>query len=177
MARGGRKRIVNAERYPSGGLKPRDEISPIVAKRMIIAAAAKMSDPQWSTVIGRYYLTGQLTQVQYEAAVKLGALSESYDRIMLGPRPPSGVEMERIRSAEVDPFSEAGEAEAERHKKISDAFEAARRSFGSQSSFEASRRLCAGLGTLPDSYEVFLQIRSGLDALAIIWRVASKRKI
>lgn len=177
MARGGRKRILNAERYPSGGLKPQDEISPIVAKRMIIAAAAKMSDPQWATLVGRYYLTGQFTQVQYEAAVKLGALSESYDRIMLGPRKPSGVEMERIRSAEVDPYSEAGEAEAERHKSIADAFEVARRSFGSQTAFDASRKLCAGLGTIPDSYEVFLQIRAGLDSLAVIWKVASKKKL
>lgn len=176
MARGGRKRVLNAERYASGGLKPKDEISPIIVKRMVVAAASSMSDPQWATVVGRYYLTGQLTSVQYEAAVKFGAICESYDRIMLGPKPPSGVEMERIRSAEVDPNSDAGEHEAERHKMIAETFEAARRAFGTQRSFEASRRLCAGLGIIPDSYEIFLQIRAGLDSLAQIWKVANKKR-
>lgn len=177
MGRPGRKRIPNAERYPSGDIKPKDEVSPLVAKRMMMAAAAKMIDAEWSTAIGRYFLTGQLSQAQYEAARKFGALAESYDRIMLGPRPPSQSIGERIKSAEIDPFSEAGEAEVERHKVILEAIEKARQVVGSQRTFDASRRLCTGMGQLPDNYESFILVKAGLDSLAIHWKIASKKRL
>ncbi len=177
LGRPGRKRSQNVERYPSGDIKPKDEISPLVAKRMMIAAAAKMADREWSTAIGRYFLTGQLTQVQYEAARKLGALAESYDRVMMGPKPPGQCIGERIKGADVDPFSEAGEKEAERHKTVAEAFEKARGVVGSRNVFEQSRRLCMGLGELPESYESFILIKVALGNLAIFWKIDGKKRL
>lgn len=177
MAKPGRKRAQNVERYPSGDIKPKDEVSPLVAKRMMMAAAARMIDAEWGTAIGRYFLTGQLTQVQYEAARKLGALAESYDRIMMGPKPPAQSIGERIKGAEVDPFSEAGEAEMERHRMVLEAFDKARQVVGSRKVFDQSRRLCRGLGELPENYESFVLIKSALGSLAIYWRLDSKKRL
>jgi len=175
LAKGGRKRKLNVERYPSGEVKPIQEISPISIKRLMMAAAARMADEEWGSVIGRYFLTGQITQDQYEAAKKFGSLSESYDRMMQGPKPPSQCIGERIHGAQVDPLSEAGAAEVERHKVLFDNFEKIRGVVGSRSVFEEMRRVCSGVGQLPDSYERFLMIKSALGSLVIFWKIDNKR--
>jgi hypothetical protein len=176
-SRPGRKRKVNVERFPGGDIKPQEEVSPAVAKRMMLAASARFADETWGTVIGRYLLTGQITQVQYEAGRKFGALVESYDRIMLGPKPPGQSIGEKIRGAEIDPNSEAGEAEVERHKQVLEAFDKARIVIGSHVVFEHTRSVCKGVGEIPHSYEVFLMVRAGLGSLAVAWRIDGKRKV
>jgi hypothetical protein len=174
MARPGRKRKLNVERYPSGEVKPVEILSPILSKRLMMASAARMADEQWGSVIGRYFLTGQISSAQYEAARKFGALSETYDKIMQGPKPPAQCIGERIISAQVDPFSEAGEAEVERHKQVNDNFERLRAVVGSRSLFDEMRRMCAGAGELPFNYERFLLIRAALGTLVIFWKIDSK---
>jgi hypothetical protein len=176
MAKPGRKRRVDAERYPGGDIKPTHEISPIIAKRLMMAAAAKMTDSEWGTVVGRYFLTGQISSAQYEAAKKFGALSESYDKMMQGPKPPAQVTGERIISAQIDPFSEAGEAEVERHKTVADSLDKLRGVIGSRSIFEDMRRMCAGLGELPENYARFLQVKAALGSLVIFWKIDSRQK-
>ncbi len=176
LSRPGRKRSPTAERYPSGEVRHKEEVSPIVAKRMMLAAAAKMIDEQWATVLGRYFLTGQINQSQYEAGKRFGILVESYDRVMLGPKPPSQSIGERVKSAEIDPFSEAGLHEAERHKAVLDAVEKARNAIGSRKLFEETRDLCKGAGQIPASYERFMAIRSGLGTLAVFWHIDGTKK-
>ena len=175
MAKPGRKRKIDADRYPSGEVKPSHEISPIIAKRLMMAAAAKMTDSEWGTVVGRYFLTGQISSAQYEAAKKFGALAESYDRMMQGPKPPSQCMGERIVSAQIDPFSEAGEAEVERHKVVSDSFEKIRGIVGNHLLFDEMRRVCGGVGELPENYARFLMIKAALGSLVIFWKIDSKK--
>jgi hypothetical protein len=141
----------------------------------MMAAAARMADPEWGSVIGRYFLTGQISQQQYEAARKFGSLAESYDKMMQGPKPPAQSTGERIVSAQIDPFSEAGEAEVERHKVVADSFDRVRGVVGSHTLFDEMRRLCVGVGELPDSYERFLMIRAALGSLVVFWKIDSKK--
>jgi len=175
LARAGRKRKINVERYPSGEAKPSNEVSPVAIKRLIMAATARMASEEWGSVIGRYFLTGQITQSQYEAAKKFGALAESYDRMMQGPKPPAQCMGERIVSAQIDPFSEAGEAEVERHKVVSDSFEKIRGIVGNHLLFDEMRRVCGGVGELPENYARFLMIKAALGSLVIFWKIDSKK--
>ena len=175
-SRAGRKRKVDAVRYPNGDIKPTHDISPITIKRLMMAAAARMADAEWATVMGRYFLTGQISSEQYEAAKKFGALSESYDRMMQGPKPPAQVTGERIISAQIDPFSEAGEAEVERHKMVSETVDKLRMVIGSRGTFEDMRRMCAGIGELPDNYAQFLMVKAALGNLVVFWKIDSRQK-
>ena len=175
MARGGRKRKINVERYPSGEAKREHELSPTLSKRLMMASAARMVDEHWGTVIGRYFLTGQISPSQYEAARKFGSIVEAYDRMMQGPRPPAQSVGEHIKGAEVDPFSEAGEAEVERHKAVYDMIESLRGVIGCRKLFDDTRKLCYGVGELPDNYERFLMIKTALGSLVSYWKIDVKR--
>jgi hypothetical protein len=174
MARAGRKRKINVERYPSGEAKTDYTMSPTLSKRLMLASAAKLADEHWGSVVGRYYLTGQFDLAQYRAARRLGELVEAYDRTMQGPKPPSQVTGERIKGAEIDPISEAGEAEAERHKSVAEQVQKIRSLLGCRKLYEDTRRLCYGLGELPDNYERFLNIRHALGTLVIYWKIDTK---
>ena len=58
MARAGRKRKLDAPRYPNGQVKPSEqEPSPTLVKRLASYSLAGMQDPQWGTVAGVFYLS------------------------------------------------------------------------------------------------------------------------
>lgn len=176
MAKPGRKRKLDVDRYPNGDIKPANELSPTIVKRLMMAAAAKMVDAEWGSVIGRYFLTGQLSSAQYEAAKKFGALSESYDRMMQGPKPPAKSTGERIVTVQIDPWSEAGEAEVERHKLVAENLDKLRGVIGDRIIFDDLRRMCAGVGELPENYARFLQVKAALGSLVIFWKIDSRQK-
>lgn len=175
MARGGRKRILNAERYPSGGLKPKDEISPIVAKRMLIAAAAKMGSEEWGTVIGRYYLTGQLTEEQYRAGKTIGNICELYSNVMYGPKPPSGQNMEKYKSQPIDVDSYHGEKEAERHILIIENYNKIKYIVGSEKTFNLVKDICSGMGIAAKNYEEFIELRECLKNFVSQSKIRKKK--
>lgn len=176
MARPGRKRKIDADRYPGGQVKPEDSPSPCVTKRLMMAALAGMADAQWGTVAGRYYLTGNIDINQYEAAKRFGSICETYTQVMLGPRNPKTSTGEPgVISSEIDPDTEVGQDEADRHIKTRQRYEEARLYLmGYNPRIETELvKFCVGPGTVP-TYETMRQIKEVLTALAAMWRIDVK---
>lgn len=173
MARAGRKRKVDADRYPNGAVKPEEHPSPCVTKRLILASMAGMADPQWGTVAGRYFLTGALNSTQYEAAKRYGMVCEAYTGLILGPRPPKTSTGERgIVGSKIDPDTEMGEREAEHHIKARQRYDQTK-SVMVGYSIEIERdlqRFCVGIGIVPD-YDKFQEIKKILTKLAEFWKI------
>lgn len=157
-------------------MKPDDSPSPCATKRLMMAALAGMADAQWGTVAGRYYLTGNIDNSQYEAAKRFGALCEAYAQIMLGPRAPKTSTGERGSVGnEVDPDTELGQAEADRHVKTRQRYNEARVlliGYSPNVEMELSK-FCMGSGSIP-TYETMRDIKSALTALALMWRIDGK---
>jgi hypothetical protein len=165
-SRPGRKRKVNVERFPGGDIKPQEEVSPAVAKRMMLAASAKMLSEEWGTVLGRYLLSGKITQEQYQAGRSFGNLCETYSRIMGGPKTPKGTSLEKFKSQEVDVDSYRGEIEKEEHIIIIEQYNRTKIIIGCNELFYRVRYLCEGNGNLPENHEQFLLIKKALSQLA-----------
>jgi len=176
MARAGRKRKIDAERYPGGQAKPEETISPCVTKRLMMAALAGMADAQWGTVAGRYFLSGMLDQGQYEAAKRYGALSEAYAQVILGPRPPKTSTGERGSiSNEVDPDTDAGQVEVDRHIRTRQKYNEAKvllMGYAPEMEVELSK-FCVGTGMIPN-YEIMRDLKIILSALADLWKIDAK---
>ena len=171
LAKGGRKRKINVERYPSGEVKPIQEASPISIKRLMMAAAARMASEEWGTLLGRYFLTGQITDLEYRAGRKFGSLCESYTRIMGGPKKPSNSSPEKVKSKDIDIDSFAGEEEQKKHIIILDNYKKIEDLIGCKESFKTVRIVCEGLGELPENYAQFLMCKHCLNSLAIYWKL------
>jgi hypothetical protein len=142
----------------------------------MMAALAGMADAQWGTVAGRYYLTGTIDQNQYEAAKRFGSLCEAYAQVMLGPRAPKTSSGEKGSVGyEVDPDTDIGQAEADRHVKTRQRYNEARvLLIGYSPSMEIElSKFCVGEGLVPN-YEVMIQIRDALSALASMWKIDVK---
>jgi hypothetical protein len=41
--------------------------------------------------------------------------------------------------------------------------------------FDEMRRVCGGVGELPENYARFLMIKAALDSLVIFWKIDSKK--
>lgn len=176
MARAGRKRKLDAERYPNGMVKPDDGPSPCATKRLITASLAGMADPQWGTVAGRYFLSGVIDHNQYEAAKKYGALCEAYAQILLGPRQPKTSTGERGSiSSDVDPDTEIGQMEADFHIRTRQRFNQTKTALlmYSPSVQRELERFCVGAGIIPN-YEDMRIIKSILTDLANLWKIDVK---
>lgn len=157
-------------------MKPDDSPSPCATKRLMMAALAGMADAQWGTVAGRYYLTGTIDHNQYEAAKRFGSLCEAYAQVMLGPRSPKTSTGERGSVGyEIDPDTDNGQAEVDRHVKTRQRYNEARvllTGYGPSMEIELSK-FCVGGGSVPN-YEVMIQIKDALSALALMWRIDVK---
>lgn len=157
-------------------MKPDDSPSPCATKRLMMAALAGMADAQWGTVAGRYYLTGTIDHNQYEAAKRFGSLCEAYAQVMLGPRSPKTSTGERGSVGyEIDPDTDSGQAEVDRHVKTRQRYNEARvllTGYGPSMEIELSK-FCVGGGSVPN-YEVMIQIKDALSALALMWRIDVK---
>ena len=162
---------MDVARYPGGQIKRDVEHSPALTKRLVMAALAGMADPQWATVPGRLYLAGKITEAQYEASRRFSMLIEDYAQAFLGPAPPRTSTGERgSYSAPVDPDTMDGEREAGRHVRVRLRYAEATHVMAPQTEHE----LCKFCGNFPEvpSYEELLRIKSGLDALVALWRIA-----
>lgn len=177
MARPGRKRKEGL-RYPGGQIRPEDTgPSPTSAKRLMIASLAKMADPQWSTVSGIYFLTGKISQNQYEAARRFSTLLEAYLMCLQGPRRPYTSSGERgSLGAPVDVDTDAGEAEADRHIGIMQRYNDAHLALVSTGRMvEISVvKFCDGLGQTPIGFDGLIRTKRGLDSLAMLWKIKEK---
>mgnify|MGYP003338670561 FL=1 len=176
MARPGRKRKLNAYRYPNGSVKPEEGPSPCATKRLIMASLAGMADPQWGTVPGRYFLSGMLDHNQYEAAKKYGALCEAYAQVLLGPRHPKTSTGERGSiSSTVDPDTELGQIEADFHIRTRQRYNQAKTLLlGYSPAIERElEKFCVGNGNIP-TYEDMRIIKQVLAELAMFWKIDVK---
>lgn len=172
MARGGRKRRVDVDRYPGGQIRRPDDHSPTLTKRLVTAALAGMADPQWGTIPGQFYLSGKISDTQYEASRRFSAVMQDYALAFLGPAPPRTSTGERgSYSAPVDPDTEEGEREAMRHMKANARYVEARRALTPQVEHELCK-FCGSFGHIP-SYQELILIKNGLDALVCLWRITT----
>lgn len=176
MARPGRKRKMDVDRYANGSPKPDDQPSPCVTKRLVMASLAGMADPQWGTVAGRYYLSGALDPNQYEAAKKYGVLCETYSKAVLGPKPPKTSTGERGSvGGDIDPDTELGQLEADNHVRARQRYNQAKTMLLGHSPIieRELNRFCVGLGEIPN-YEDFIQIKKILTEFAEFWKIDVK---
>ena len=176
MARAGRKRKLDADRYPNGSVKPEEGPSPCATKRLIMASLAGMADPQWGTVAGRYFLSGVINPNQYEAAKKFGALCETYTQVLLGPRHPKTSTGERkMVPGDVDPDTELGQIEADYHVRARQRYNQAKTLLlGYNPTIERElEKFCIGNGHIP-TYEDMRVIKQILTELADFWKIDVK---
>jgi hypothetical protein len=88
MAKKGRKRKENVERYANGRIKRtadgqaqltyRDTLAPTLVRRMLDEELKRCSDPRFGTQLGRLYLRGEILAAEYQAGVKV---AEIYHRV------------------------------------------------------------------------------------------------
>ena len=172
MARGGRKRKINVERYPGGQIRRSEDYSPTLTKRLVMASLAGMADPQWGTIPGRYYLSGKLSESQYEASCRFTYVLSEYAIAFLGPAPPRSSTGQRgFPGSPADVDTPDGEREALRHLKSKNRYIEAKRVLTPQIEQELSK-FCGAFPHIP-SYQELLLIKSGLDALVNLWRITS----
>ena len=70
MARAGRKRKIDAPRFPNGQVKPGEqEPSPTLVKRLAAYSLAGMQDPQWGSIPGVFYLSKKIDETEYETEI------------------------------------------------------------------------------------------------------------
>ena len=167
-ARGSTGRLLRAAR--DTGL-----LSPAEARRLIDSAAAGLREPVFGTMIGRLYITGQLTSEQFSTGKRWAELVANYSIACRSPSPPRSLSLDAIRDVPIDPDTTTGAKEVTRHEKASAAYIEGRHALR-LAGREAERvvddvcaRDCAlaGFGELN-------ALRAGLQALAALW--SAKRK-
>lgn len=178
MARAGRKRKIDAPRFPNGQVKPGEqEPSPTLVKRLAAYSLAGMQDPQWGTVPGVFYLSKRIDEIEYETAKRFSNLYSQYIRVINGPRAPktsSGEQLGQTVQIDVDTF--LGQQEASRHADVlvryNDAHTALQNA-GMNVMAEVIN-FCADSGQTPCGWEGMIKLKKGLGVLAVLWNIKSK---
>jgi len=87
MAKGGRKRKQNAERFPSGGIKPEDARETVIQARTRLYGMDRDTAvrQEAGSAIGRALQSGELSQEQHDAAREWEARRREYS-LALGSR-------------------------------------------------------------------------------------------
>ena len=178
MARAGRKRKLDAPRYPNGQVKPSEQDpSPTLVKRLAAYSLAGMQSEQWGTVAGIFYLSRKIDEVEYETARRFSTLYSQYLRVINGPRAPKTSTGEFVgASAHIDVDSEAGQREAQKHKDVSAKYLEALdvlMNLGDAYHSEVVK-FCADSGQTPCGWEGMIRLRKGLEALALLWNIKVK---
>ena len=178
MARAGRKRKIDAARFPNGQAKPPDQTpSPILIKRLAAYSLAGMQDPQWGTIPGVFFLSRKIDETEYETAKRFGDLYSQYSRVLNGPRKPKTSTGEPSSvSCQIDVDTDAGQKEADWHVGVMQRYNDAHmilNALGNDIEGEVMR-FCIDSGQTPVGWEGFIRLRKGLAALAGYWNIRSK---
>src|SRR5690606_38163131 len=97
--------------------------APAEVRRLRNAALAGMRDPFWGSQIGCLFLAGKLTAEQFAAGKRWAERAALYSRALDSPSGLHAMDYNRgAGGAPVDPFSEEGLRQAERHRRAAASF-------------------------------------------------------
>lgn len=174
MSRAGRKRKIG-ERFPSGQIRPDDDgPSPAAVKRLRSAALLGMTDAQWGSIAGLYYLSKKIDDAEYQAAKRFGDLHSQYISVIGGPRPPKTSTGEiPAKVAQIDVDTVVGIEQADRHIAVMTKYNEAHGVLLMVGpTVEADIiRFCSHPGETPNGYDGMIRVKNGLKALAELWKV------
>jgi hypothetical protein len=120
-----KKSVLVPVREPNGRLQRpsaavTNAVSPAEIRRLRDAALVGMRDHEWGTELGRLFLQDEIEPVEFEAGKRWGRLVEAYHRATGAP-PVRSMAFDRApRSAQVDPESEEGQAQAAADRAIAE---------------------------------------------------------
>lgn len=173
----GRRKAVRA-REPNGRIQRERETAPGEVRRLRDAALAGLRDPEWGTELGRLFLVGKIKPEQFAAGKRWTEAASRYSHAVASPhRIGSTSDFDRGRGEPVDVDSDAGRAEAERHKAVMERFEAAHRKLvGCGMLIERAVRSICEDGQAPDSFETLQRLHIGLSTLADHWQLTAASK-
>jgi len=146
---------------------------PTAVKRLIVSSLDRMTDPVWSSPLGRLVLEGKVTLLQFSAAIRWDETWRAYLAAHGAPVPdPRGARFERAAPGyEPEPESDAGQARSLAELRAIRRYDkalAALRCCGAEA--EAAVRLVAqGRGQSLPNYRALLRLKFGLDALVSYW--------
>lgn len=120
------RRKVLAKREPSGKVQRTPPLpSATEVSRLRDAALAGLRDPVWGTMLGRLYLAGKISGVQFAAGKRWSDLAADYSAICLSPKTSRTVALDPKGGTPSDPDSAKGVREAQRHSQITHQYLAA----------------------------------------------------
>lgn len=178
MSRPGRKRKLDAPRFPNGQVKPGEqEPSPTLVKRLAAYSLAGMHSEQWGSIPGIFYLSKKIDETEYETAKRFSNLYSQYLAAIGGPRAPKTSTGEQLgKSAQIDVDTDLGHREASRHTDVLDRYKdahSALQNLGYGVTTEVIN-FCADSGQTPCGWEGMIKLKKGLNVLAILWNIKSK---
>ena len=127
------------------------------------------------TAVGRLYLDGKLSSVEFATAKRWAELVANYSIACRSPPPPRTLSLDAIGGTPIDPDTTTGEREMRRHERASADYLAGRNALR-LAGLEAERvvdHVCARDQALAGFGELSA-LRAGLQALAALW--SAKRK-
>jgi hypothetical protein len=164
------KRKHLAARTPNGRLARRvadTMMPPTQIKRLLDAAADGLRDGMWGSSLGRLYLTQKISAGELSAGQHWAMLVTEYSQACRSPKPPSTVQLEKLGGSSIDPDSEQGVLEVERHEKISARYLAGRNALRiAGGAAERAVTTTCELDQAPAGFEELNALRDGLRALA-----------
>lgn len=100
------RRVMEELRRRSQALETeeRDTLAPALEARIRVHGVSvdKMRDPKLGSAVGRYCLQGELTSMQYEAAMLYLADCRAYSIAMLSPRQPGAIDLNATHGGSVE---------------------------------------------------------------------------
>lgn len=159
-----------ARRRPYEQLPPPGEV-----KRLMDAALAGMRPPEWGTMLGRLYLSGKITSVQFVAGKRWAELATDYSQACQSPRAPRSAKLDPDGGTPPDPDSAKGRREARRHARMVDGYLDGSKLLARTGIAVARvvRDVCE-LGLAPAGIGEVEALRIGLQALAASWSNAPR---
>jgi hypothetical protein len=149
---------------------------PTQIKRLLDAAADGLRDGMWGSSLGRLYSTQKISAGELSAGQHWAMLVTEYWQACRSPKPPSTVQFEKRGGSSIDPDSEQGVLEVERHEKISARYLAGRNALRlAGGAAERAVTATCERDEAPTGFHELNALRDGLRRLAD-W-LSDKRKI
>jgi hypothetical protein len=177
LAKKARKGLVLV-REPSGRLSRStlamldDVPGPGEVKRLRDAALMDKRDAEWGTEIGRLYLTGKISGIDYAAGKRWARLSTAARKIILAPKqaPVASTFVPRPGGHPPDPDSDKGRDIAAQERLLAQEFaEAHGALIGAGMLAERAVRATCEEDRAPIGHSALLALRNGLGWLALHW--------